>query len=330
MATIKDIANKVDVSIATVSRVLNYDETLSVSDDTKLKIFEAAESLSYKKRAQRKTKVKTFAIIHWYTEKEELEDLYYMSIRMGAEERCQQAGVQVVRYFQDNFQQMKKENVDGIIAIGKFSEAQREAFEQLATHVVYVDDYEQTKRKVDRVLVDFVQATRGVLDHFVAQGIEEIGYIGGQESHKDDATPIRDPREETFRAYLTEKGLLREEWMYRGRFAVEDGYDLMKRALEEHGDSLPSAFFVGNDSLAVGCLRALNEAGIAVPDRVQVIGVNDISVSKYVYPPLSTVKVHTGMMGEEAVDLLQERLDGRQVAKTLYLDTDLVVRGSSR
>ncbi|MCA0970726.1 LacI family DNA-binding transcriptional regulator [Halobacillus litoralis] len=329
MATIKDIANKVDVSIATVSRVLNYDETLSVSDDTKLKIFEAAESLSYKKRAAKRTKVKTFAIVHWYTEKEELEDLYYMSIRMGAEERCQDDGVQVVRYFQDNFQPLKKEKVDGLIAIGKFSEKQRDEFEQLAPHVVYVDDYEPTKRKVDRVVVDFSRVTRSVLDHFMGQGLTQIGYIGGQERHKDDASPIRDPREETFLSYMREKGALEEKWMYRGPFSVEDGYELMKKAIDEHGERLPQAFFVGNDSLAVGCLRALNEAGVSVPGRVQVIGVNDISVSKYVFPALSTVKVYTEMMGREAVDLLKQRMEGRQVAKTVYLDTDLVVRGSS-
>lgn len=329
MATIKDIANKVDVSIATVSRVLNYDEKLSVSDETKQKIFEAAESLSYKKRTPKKAKVKTFAVVHWYTEKEELEDLYYMSIRMGAEERCQEDGVQVVRYSYDHLEPLKKEKVDGLIAIGKFSEKQRDELESLAPHVVYVDDYEPTKRQADRVLVDFHRVASGVLDHFVGQGLERIGYIGGQESHRDDASPIRDPREETFLEYMSEKGLLQEEWMYRGRFAVGDGYELMKQAVEEHGESLPDAFFVGNDSLAVGCLRALNEAGVSLPERVQIIGVNDISVSKYVFPPLSTVKVYTEMMGEEAVELLNQRIDGRQVAKTVYLDTELVVRGSS-
>ncbi|WP_394218884.1 LacI family DNA-binding transcriptional regulator [Halobacillus trueperi] len=329
MATIKDIAKKVDVSIATVSRVLNYDEKLSVSDETKQKIFEAAESLSYKKRTPKKAKVQTFAIVHWYTEKEELEDLYYMSIRMGAEERCQEDGVQVVRYFYDDLEPLKKEKVDGLVAIGKFSEKQRDELEALAPHVVYVDDYEPTKRKVDRVLVDFRRVTKGVLDHFIEQGLQRIGYIGGQETHRDDATPIQDPREETFLEYMSDKGLLKEDWMYRARFAVGDGYELMKQAVREHGDSLPDAFFIANDSLAVGCLRALNEAGISVPDRVQVIGVNDISVSKYVFPSLSTVKVYTEMMGEEGVELLKQRIEGRQVAKTVYLDTELVVRGSS-
>src|SRR3954462_8566690 len=88
MATIKDIAQIAGVSIATVSRVLNYDTTLSVSDETKKRIFEVAEELSYKKKQARKQESGKIALLQWYTEKEELEDLYYMSIRLGVENRC--------------------------------------------------------------------------------------------------------------------------------------------------------------------------------------------------------------------------------------------------
>ena len=82
MATIKDIAEKAGVSSATVSRVLNYDASLSVADETKKRIFEAAEELSYRKRSSKRYVDQKIAIIHWYTEKEELNDLYYLSIRL--------------------------------------------------------------------------------------------------------------------------------------------------------------------------------------------------------------------------------------------------------
>ena len=89
MATIKDIANMVGVSIATVSRVLNYDASLSVSDETKKKIFEAAEELDYQKKPKRKPTAYKVGIVNWYTEKEELDDLYYMAIRLGVEKRLE-------------------------------------------------------------------------------------------------------------------------------------------------------------------------------------------------------------------------------------------------
>src|SRR5699024_12293410 len=88
MATIKDIADKVNVSIATVSRVLNEDPALSVGTETKQRIFDAAELLDYKKHIHKKTKQRMrIAIVHWYTETEELNDLYYYSISLGVEKK---------------------------------------------------------------------------------------------------------------------------------------------------------------------------------------------------------------------------------------------------
>ena len=97
MATIKDIACLAGVSQATVSRVLNGDQTLSVSNATKKRIMEAAEELSYRKKPIRKQSSSKIALIQWHSEKEELEDLYYMSIRRGVEKRCQKLALQVER-----------------------------------------------------------------------------------------------------------------------------------------------------------------------------------------------------------------------------------------
>ena len=96
MATIKDIAQAAGVSSATVSRVLNHDQSMSVSDETRKKIFAVAEQLHYKKIKKQKTDIRTkgrLAIIEWYTEQEELDDLYYYAIRMGTEKKSARARV---------------------------------------------------------------------------------------------------------------------------------------------------------------------------------------------------------------------------------------------
>ncbi|MFX3624773.1 MAG: LacI family DNA-binding transcriptional regulator [Ectobacillus sp.] len=328
MATIKDIAEKAGVSIATVSRVLNYDATLSVGDETKKRIFEAAEALSYKKRSAKKEAVPKIAIIHWYTEQEELDDLYYMSIRLGIEQGCQQHNLQVVKFFHNNYESIGSEDIQGIIAVGKFSDKQVKDLNRITDNIVFVD-FSPNDEKFDCVVIDFEKATKKVLHYFIENGHEHIGYIGGRETFKDQTASIEDQREKAFRDYLTEKGLFCEKWVYVSRFSVEDGYNLMKQAIEEHGENLPTAFFVGNDAMAIGCLRALHENGIAVPERISIVGVNDISVSKYVHPPLSTVKVYTEMMGETAVDLLRERLSNRTVAKKVSIATELEIRQSS-
>ncbi|MCM3588153.1 LacI family DNA-binding transcriptional regulator [Mesobacillus maritimus] len=327
MATIKDIAEKAGVSIATVSRVLNYDSTLSVGDETKKKIFEVAEALSYKKRPSKKANSARVGILLWYTEKEELNDLYYMSIRLGIEQRCEQHGVQVVNFY-NSIESMKQEDIQGIIAVGKFSNGQVEELSKIAEHLVFVDSNPE-EDKFDAIVIDFEKVTRTVLKHFIEQGHSKIGYLGGREEFKDHSAEIEEIREKTFKSYLLEAKRLDESNMWIGTFSVEDGYRMMKQAIEEKGDSLPTAFFAANDLIAIGALRALNEEEVKVPERVSLIGVNDISVSKYVFPALSTVKVHTEVMGETAVDTILERIAGRQVAKKIFINTKLVIRRSS-
>jgi LacI family transcriptional regulator len=327
MATIKDIAERVGVSIATVSRVLNYDSKLSVGDDTKKKIFEVAEELSYRKKSVRRTAAYKMAIIHWYTEKEELDDLYYMSIRLGIENRCEALGIQVAKMYRDSPEQ--NEEIHGIIAIGKYNKRQAEELRKQTDNIVFVDSSPDDDQ-YDSVLSDFYKATENVLQHFLEKGHTNIGYIGGREIYEDQTEVIEDPRRICFEKFLTERGLYDKTKVYMGKFSVDDGYFLMKKAVAEHGASLPTAFFAANDSIAIGSLRALHEEGISVPDQVNIIGVNDISVSKYIYPPLSTVKIFTELMGETAVDLLVERLADRQIAKKVVLATKLEIRGSSR
>lgn len=331
MATIKDIAERAGCSIATVSRVLNYDMTLSVSDETKKKIFEAAEALSYKKKTGRKLSLYKIGLVTWYTEKEELDDLYYMSIRLGVENRCETHRFQLVRLSMENILSKQAEEVQGLIAIGKYSQKQAHELRAVTENIVFAD-CSPDEELFDSVISNFKKAAERVLDYFIGQGHERIGYLGGKETFRDDdTTEIEDPRRESFINYLSEKGLYDEAYTAVGAFSVEDGYRMMNEMIAKHNNQLPGAFFIGSDPLAIGALRALHEADIAVPDQVSLVGVNDISISKYVYPPLSTVKVYTELMGETAVDLLIDRLTSeRKVAKKIILATSLELRGSTK
>ena len=134
MATIKDIANLAGVSPATVSRVLNYDEALSVSEKTRKKILLTAEKLEYRNNRKKNSKNKAIkiAIIQWCTQEEELNDLYYFSIRNGVEKQCTELGYSFVRvFYNDSLDKIQR--VDGIIAIGKYSAGEIKNFENALT-----------------------------------------------------------------------------------------------------------------------------------------------------------------------------------------------------
>ncbi|MBF8418754.1 LacI family DNA-binding transcriptional regulator [Heyndrickxia coagulans] len=328
MATMADIAKMAGVSIATVSRVLNYDDKVVASDETRRKIFEAAESLNYTKHINKKTaRREKIAIVQWSSQEEELNDIYYMSIRLGAEKYAQEHGLSISRVYAE-YEKIPGD-VEGILAIGKFSKQQIQVLQSFQKPICFVDTYYEVG-SADQVMVDFEQAVKDVIDYFVQQGHQRIGYIGSLA--EDEMNSGIDPRSLEYTRYMQKLGLYRKEdvFDFKGKYDVRAGYQQMISAIRNRGDHLPTAFFIANDPMAIGSLKALHENNIRVPEQVSLIGFNDVSVSQYTVPALSTVKVYTEVMGEEGVALLLERINSREIPKKVRLGTKLAIRESSK
>lgn len=331
MVTLKDIARLAQVSQATVSRVLNQDPTLSVSQATRHRIVTVADELGYQKHLKT---LKTpnirqkIAIIQWYTEQEELNDLYYHAIRLGIEQRAQALQYDILRFFNQDPYHLPEETI-GIIAIGKFSQQQMSTFHRCHHNLVFVDSDTLTAG-YHCVTTDFDNAVIAVIDHFLSKGLTNIGMIAGEEKTSDGREALIDPRFRTFRAYASELGIYKADNLFIGDFSAESGYQLMKNAIETLQERLPNAFFIANDTLAIGALRALQEANIKVPDAVSLITFNDTPITRQVYPNLSSVTVFTSDMGQTAVDVLnRQALNPRPVATVTKLGTQLTLRDSS-
>lgn len=331
MATITEIAQKTNVSIATVSRVLNYDKSLSISEDKRQLIIETAEALDYQPPKRKKSQLKkpmNIGIIHWYTLEQELEDTYYLSIRLGIERACVEKKINFIRIYKTNgaYQFDHLEPLDGIIAIGKFSNASITDFSARYKHIVFVDS-SPDERLFDSVVIDFDIAMKNAIDHILELGHTHIGFIGGRE-HIEPNQPTTDERRELFfKKYLSEKHLLSPQNIHIGSFTIESGYQLMKQAIDQN--HLPSAFIVASDGMAIGLMKAAYEAGIKIPDNLSIISFNDIIQSQYTTPPLTTVRVHKEFMGQSAVELLSERIyKTREIAKKITIPTELVIRQS--
>ena len=329
MATIKDIAEEAGYSISTVSRVLNNDPSLSVPDETKEKIYDIAEKLNYRKKTVRLL-VKNIAFLYWLTDKEELEDVYFKSMRLEIEKWASKYNVEVTTYKISDGIKSIPETTEGFIAVGAFSEKEMEYLRGLTTKGVFIDSTPDPNH-YDSVRPDLVQMTRKTIDYYIEKGHREIGLIGGTSHNPNTDIDEMDVRERAFRQYMEEKGLLNEAYIYTHRgFSVHNGYALMKEAIESLGAKLPTAFFIAADPIAVGCLQALNECGIAIPNRVSVISVNNISVAKYVSPPLTTFDIDMKEICKNALEMLLEQVQAnRKMVKTLYLGAELVVRKSA-
>lgn len=326
MTTIKDIASKARVSIATVSRVLNFDETLNVTDSTKQRIFEAAEELNYVKKKDNNIKKSTYrvAIANWYTEKEEVLDPYYLSIRMAIEQRCASENIEVLK-LSPFFTTYIKE-LDGIIAIGKFGHIELEKLKTVSRNIVFVDCSPESE-VYDSVVSDFKYATINIINYLVGLGHKNIGYINGVEYVNGGTEVFVDRRVRTYKEEMTVRGLDFKENLYIGNFTPQSGYELMKKALGAKNNV--TAYIIANDSMAIGAYKAINEAGLKIPEDISIVSYNDNITSQFIVPALTTVKIHMEFMGETAVDLLIERLkDGREIAKKIVIPTLLIKRDS--
>lgn len=330
-ATLKDIAQSVGVSLATVSRVLNYDRTLSVSESTRKQIFEVAEELNYTKlkhRASSSAKQLKIAIVQWYSKTKELDDLYYMSIRLGLEKRCEQRHILATRSFQNDLQAVDTD-VDAIIAIGKFSQPQVEAMAQLTPNLVFVDQ-DQLCHGYDSVVTDFQFAVKQVVDFFWQRDQHRIGLLYGTEWTTDGELEVIDPRYKAFKQEMMARDAFNPDLVFAGDYTNHSGYQEMQTAIAQLGDDLPDAFFVTNDPMAGGALKALHENGIAVPERVKLFSFNDTTIAKYVFPELSSVHVNTELMGATAVDMVENRLQtGRSTPQRITVGTELIQREST-
>ncbi|MDU3692061.1 MAG: transcriptional regulator EbgR [Klebsiella michiganensis] len=327
MATLKDIATEAGVSLATVSRVLNDDPTLNVKEETKHRILEVAEKLEYKSTSSRKAQVHTVGhhhilAIYSYQQDLEINDPYYLAIRHGIETQCEKLGIELTNcYFNNALPELKK--VTGVLIVGQPSRAIRDAATALTDNVCFIDFHEPGSG-YDAVDIDLVRIAKEVIDFFIAQGARRIGFIGGQnEPGKADI------REVAFVEYGRLKGVVSEEDIWRGGFSSSSGYELAKTMLAKA--DFPTALFVASDSIAIGVLRAIHERGLSIPEDISLISVNDIPTARFTFPPLSTVRIHSEMMGSQGVNLLVEKArDGRALPLNVFVPSVLKLRGTTR
>lgn len=351
MVTIKEIAKAVGVSSGTVSRVLNYDQTLSISEIKRQAIIETAESLNYATpRARKGLQTAHFsipmashadlaariAVIHFLAPHEELVDPYYVGVRLGIEARCREYKLEIARVFNPDVPTDLSQlaGIAAAIVVGHHSRVEIEALAKICPHLVMAD-YNPRMPQFDCVRADLGDATRNILDSLNAVGYHRIGFVGGYELMDNDAMMHGEQRCKAFIEWHEAQGLYNPDLLALGqseRFGqnlrLETGYQQAKTLLALPNP--PDAIMAANDNMAIGAYRAIQEAGLSIPADIAVVAFNDIPVAQFLNPPLSTMHIPGELIGEVAVDLLVERLNGRDYAKHVTLPTEMVWRGSSR
>ncbi|MCM3162635.1 MULTISPECIES: LacI family DNA-binding transcriptional regulator [Bacillaceae] len=336
MATIKEIAAKANVASSTVSRVLNNDPSLSVADETRARILDIAKELGYTTLKERKGTQNSFhekqprvgiSFVHTLEEKiDGVEDPYFTAIRKGVENECVNQGIyanKMIRMSDDD--KTFDHELDGLIVVGGTSMEVLESIRRIK-NVVFINHCPD-EENFDCVVIDFEKATENALTHLLNQGYKKIGYLGGTErDYLSDHKVVVNKRFSTYKRVLESKGTFCEEYVVIGEYTMTQGYDLMKEFIRK--GNLPEAFFVASDSMAIGAMHALQEANIKVPEDLAIVSFNDIQMARFASTPLTTVKVYTEQMGRVGVQLLLDKMNGREIPLKVTVPTKLMVRQS--
>lgn len=325
--TIKRIAELANVSSATVSKIINGKDK-HISEATRQKVLAIIEREGYIPNGIAKSlkmkRTKTIGIIM-----PDVMNLFFSEVARGAEDAAEREGYSVILCNSDNKQSkeeryiqiLQEKMVDGIILTASESSISK-SLDRCNTPMVLVDRDIASDKKVGRIVVDNEEGAYNATNFLIKKGCKNIGFISA-----DSKTKLSAERLNGYEKALIDNGLkIDKEKIFLQNYTIESGYQgTMALLMQTEIDGV----YCGNDLIAIGAIKALKEKNIKIPEEVKIIGFDDISISQYIDPPLTTIKQPIYQMGEEAVEMLISMIEEKSIKMTKVLETILVERGSS-
>ena len=307
MATIKEVAEAAQVSAATVSRVLNKDDSISVSPEVRMRIFQAAHALGYVSPRQRRLSAQkkklVIGVADWRIIRPDRPNVRLSGLSCIVQMMTDQYEVSFVRL---SFGEAR--DVDGVIAFGEFSDRELDFLRSLSFAIVFINS-NQYSYEFDQVKVDFDAGHQQMVSYLLdRKRYTGIGYIGGL--YEGDGFRIGVHRLEALRKILEDRGQYRPETIHVGEISRESGYELAMKAYREHG--LAEAMLLGSDEVAEGALEAFRELGVRVPKDVAVVIYQDLQTLESKWPTGTCLEMFPDYVWENALELLFGRISQRR------------------
>ncbi len=340
MATLRELSEITGYSIATISRVLNGDETLKVTENTRSMILEAAGKADYPSKHVNKKNGSgvhlKLGIVEMVTTQESEKDPYYLYVKNNVEQCCFANGMEtfVMQYDENEgiYRSAASRELDGILAIGQFREEQIVAIEKCTSRIVFLESA-PFPEKYCSVMPDYEVGIRQGVDYLIAQGHRKIVFVGPEFSTDSTCQQAPELRRKFFADYMKRQGkeaegiLLDTEW--QGDDVAEQIMQYVKD-FQESGER-PTAFFTYNETTALGVFRALQIMGYQVPDDFSILSYNDTALATMMQPKLSGIHINIEEMVKHAVWLMERMATGEgEIPLRISVPATLVVRESVR
>ena len=330
-----DIAYRAGVSQPTVSRALRGDK--SVSQATREKIERIARELNYavdrNASSLRTQRTNTIALLFFEdpTPDESMINPFFLSMLGSITRACGNRGLDLLISFQRmeddwhvKYQDSKR--ADGLILLGYGDYTlYAERLDQLVKAGTHFARWGSVSSDSSGATVgsDNIDAGRLVGEHFIERGRRKIAFLG----HADEHYPEFAHRYQGLCEALREQGIEPDPALqFDAVTSDEAGYAAARRLIES--GAAFDAVFAASDVIAIGAMRALDEAGLSVPGDVAVVGFDNIPAASMTHPPLSTIMQDTQGAGELLVETLLAHIEGSDPPPT-RLPTRLIVRASS-
>ena len=331
MSSIRDVAKKANVSVATVSRYLNDPD--KVAKKSAESVEAAIKALSYKPNllARNFFKSRSYSILVLVPN---IANPFFSRVIRGIEDIGQKHGYAVLlgdtRFSEERkaeyFQRVETRQAEGVIQLSPHHPGD---WSDDGINVPFVNACEcLPEAPYPTVNIDNAEAAKVVVEYLQSLGHKSIGCVIGP-IDESGSTPITIERLAGYRAAMKAANCeINDDYLVNGDFSLQSGFDAA--AHYANLEDRPTAVFCMNDEMAIGLIQGLKAHGLKVPEDISVAGFDDIDFAQFSDPPLTTVYQPAEEIGRTAMTVLAEMLGGKTPkARRHTLPTELVVREST-
>ncbi len=329
-ATLKDIAKKAKVSVATVSRVVNGMASKAARPEVQDRIWEVVKELNYTPNTAaqmlkvKSSEKKTGMIACIFSRSSNFQnDPFFSDLARAIETELLKLGyimkfsVSIDSEFTHTIASlMADEKVDGVIVLGRTKEKHLKYLKQYNPNIVCVSLNKQ-KISVNQVICDGYEATMEALQHLYSKGLRNIAYLGETED---------EVRCKAYRDFMAKMKLTEKQTIIESAFSSKSAYENLTQFLAK--EKRPEGIFCGNDATAVGAIRAIKELKLEIPKDIALISIDDTELAQFSSPMLTTMNVPREQMGQLAARLVADKNFDVHLPITISLPSNLIIRES--
>jgi len=327
---LKDIAEHLNISVSTVSRVLTNKNR--VDEETRKKVLKALEDFQYQPnevaRSLKSKITKAIGIII-----PDISNTYFSTIIKGVESVARQNGYYIILCNSDEDKKREEEytsfllqkQISGlVIATVSGGTGFYEKYKKAGIPVVFVDNLPKMDNNFNFVVIDNVKASYDLTNHLIKLGHEKIGIINGSLEESTAYERLKGWE----KALLEHKIPIRKKWSGLGDFKQESGYKIMQGFLKQK--EVPTAVFVTNNLMTYGAMRAIKDAGLRIPEDIAVVCFDAIDFTGLVKPQITSVIQPAEDIGRISGEIIIRKIQDNKIKifENVTLEPQLLIKES--